>query len=519
MSQMLKSSGAMAAATMTSRLLGMAREMVYARFMGDSPEASAFKFALVVPNMFRRLLGEGALSAAFIPIFKEHEKTAGEREMWRSANAVISALIVLACGLIGIGLLVVSVALSAHGVPPPTRLMLELVRVMMPYLLLACLAAVMMGLLNARGYFFIPALGASVLNLVMIASVLLLAPRLGPTLREQVFALAIGVIVAGLAQAGFQLPSLWREGFRFRWVRPWPNDTVARVVRQMIPATLGVAAYQVNVLCTQGLAFWTDPTIVATFDYAVRLMELPQGVFGISMATYLLPTLSALAADKNHGEFRTTLRQGLGYVTFTNALAGALLVALAGPIVRLLFERGQFDQFSTQRVSVALAWLAPGLLAFSGVNITARAFFALGDTQTPMRVSVFCLVLNVVLVLFLVGPFRQAGLGMANTVSSVLNVSLLLYALRRKLGRLELRALRRVLLVLVGVAVVSGLLAWQGAQWWQTQFGYRTLWLKIAHVFVPALGAAVVYLGLTTALGVDYAKDIGRVVLGRWRRN
>lgn len=518
MSQMLKSSGAMAAATLSSRLLGMVREMVYARFMGDSPEASAFKFALVVPNMFRRLLGEGALSAAFIPIFKEQEKTLGDEQMWRSANAVISGLIVVACVVIGLGLVTISAGLQVQTASPSTRLMLQLARVMLPYLLLACLAAVMMGMLNARGYFFIPALGPAVLNVVMIASVLWLAPRLGRELPEQILALAIGVVAAGFAQAAFQLPSLWREGFRFRWVRPWPNATVERVVRQMIPATVGVAAYQINVLCTQGLAFWTDKHIVAAFDYAVRLMELPQGLFGISMATYLLPTLSGLAAQKNWEQFRTTYRQGLGYVTFTNALAAALLVALAVPIVRLLFERGQFDLFSTRRVSVALMCLAPGLLSFSAVNITARAFFALGDTKTPMQISVVALLVNLGLVAAMVGPLRQAGMGIANTLSSILNLSLLLYALRRKLGRIGLQSLRRSLLILLTAAVVSGLTAWGLAKWWDASWGHGTLLLKLGHVFVPATAALVLYFGLTAALRVSFARDILELVLGRFSR-
>jgi putative peptidoglycan lipid II flippase len=518
MSQMLKSSGAMAAATLSSRLLGMAREMVYARFMGDSPEASAFKFALVVPNMFRRLLGEGALSAAFIPIFKEQEKTLGDQEMWRSANAVISGLIVVASAVIALGFLAVSLGLHVRDAAPATRLMLQLARVMLPYLLLACLAAVMMGMLNARGYFFIPALGPAVLNVVMIGSVLWLAPRLGRELQQQIFALAIGVVVAGLAQAAFQLPCLWREGFRFHWVRPWPNPTVQRVVRQMIPATVGVAAYQINVLCTQSLAFWTDKHIVAAFDYAVRLMELPQGLFGISMATYLLPTLSGLAAEKNWDQFRATFRQGLGYVTFTNAIAAALLIALANPIVRLLFERGQFDQFSTRRVSVALVCLAPGLLSFSAVNITARAFFALGDTKTPMQISVVALLVNIGLVAVLVGPLRQAGMGIANTLSSILNLSLLLYALRRKLGRIGLEALRGQLLFMVGAAVAAGLVAWAGAVWWNARLGHGSLLLKLGHVFGPATVALGLYVGGALACRVSFARDILELALGRFAR-
>src|SRR6185503_7329491 len=221
---MLKSSGAMALATMTSRVLGMLREMAYASFMGVGWVTDAFMLAFMVPNLFRRLLGEGALTASFIPIFKEKEKLAGETEMWRAANAVLSGLIASATIVILVGIGVISAVLALHLVKDgKTLLMLRLLQVMFPYLLLVCLAAVFMGILNARGHFFIPSLGAAMLNVVMIASVLWLAPRLGETLPDQIFGLAIGVVIAGFAQAFFQTPLLRREGFRFRWVTPWAN--------------------------------------------------------------------------------------------------------------------------------------------------------------------------------------------------------------------------------------------------------------------------------------------------------
>ena len=204
MSQMLKSSGAMGLATMVSRVLGLVREMAYAHFMGDGWVASAFVLAFTVPNLFRRLLGEGALTAAFIPIFKEKEKLAGETEMWRAASAVTSGLVASTLALVALGMLGVSLALMtglAHG---STELMLRLLRVMFPYLALVCVAAIGMAMLNARGHFFIPAMGATTLNVVMIASVFWLAPWMGRELPEQIFALALGVVAAGVAQAAFQ---------------------------------------------------------------------------------------------------------------------------------------------------------------------------------------------------------------------------------------------------------------------------------------------------------------------------
>ena len=516
LSDMLKSSGAMAGATLLSRLLGMVRVMIYARFMGDGPIASAFVYAFQIPNLFRRLLGEGALTAAFIPLFKNKEKTEGDKAMWHTANAVVSALVVASALVVGLVMLGLSAALMWGEFDTHTRLMLELLRVVFPYMLLVCLAAVFMGMLNSRGYFFIPAMGATLLNVVMIATVLLVAPRWGEDLGEQIFALAFGVLVAGVAQAAFQVPYLYREGYRLRWVAPWRNDSVREVVRKMIPATIGVAAFQFNIIITQTLAFWIERAsgtkIVASFEYAVRLMELPQGVFGVSLATFLLPTLAGLAAEKQFPEFRENLRRGMGYLFFVNAIAAAMLMVLAVPMVRLLFEHGAFTADSTRRASFALMCLAPSLLTYSAVNVMARAFFALGDTKVPMQISAVCLCLNIVVLLPLIFMFPkglQAGaLGVANALSSLLNVGLLSYALKRKMPKWEIQSLLRPVAGMLLAAVVAGGVAWFLHRQWVANLGYETVWLKIGEVFAPAIVAALVYWGITAAIGLREARDL-----------
>jgi putative peptidoglycan lipid II flippase len=520
MSQMLKSSGVMGLATLISRLLGLVREQAYAVFMGTSAVAGAFHMAFTIPNLFRRLLGEGALTAAFIPIFKAKEKTEGEVAMWRAANAVISGLLVSATVVVAIVLLGLSVVLAWATLPESTRLMLQLLRVMFPYMLLVCLAAVLMGMLNARGYFFIPAIGAAMLNVVMISSVLLLAPRMGGELETQIFGLAVGVLVAGVAQTAFQVPSLWRQGYRYQWVSPWRDPTVREVVRKMLPASVGVAAFQINVLLTQALAFGVHAPIVAAFNYAVRLMEFPQGIFGISLATYILPTLSGHAAEKDYHHFRATLREGLSYLVFLNLLASALLVALAEPLVRLLFEYGRFDRASTIVVARALACLAPGLVAFSAVNIVARAFYALGDTATPMRISVFCLTLNILFAaVFLIAlGLGAAGLAVANSITSTVNLGLLLYALRRKLARLDLDPLRETLAASVGAATLAGVVAWAAWKGVEAGWGHATVGSRLGALFVPALLASIVYAGVSWWSGVPAVRAMWRTFVDRLRR-
>jgi len=542
---MLKSSGAMAAATLFSRVLGLVREQAYMFFLGTTWVNDAFQYAFTIPNLFRRLLGEGALTAAFIPIFKQKEKTHGEVEMWKAANAVISGLLVSASVIVAVVLLGVSLAL-AFGTPPPTPhelsseavhfwtpgqfppkivLMLQLLRVMFPYMILVCLTAVMMGMLNARGHFFIPAMGATMLNVVMIASVYWLAPKFGMGLPKgqrlpvQIFALAYGVLAAGVAQAAFQLPTLWRDGFRYAWVSPWKNETVRRVVRQMIPGTIGVAAFQINVALVQLVALFVGTGIVSSFNGAVRLMELPQGMFGISLATFLLPTLSGLAAEKNYPEFRATLRHGLASLMFLNLIASVLLVVLAEPIVRLLFEHGdRFTAGSTARVSFALICLAPGLVAFSTANILARAFYALGDTKTPMKISLVCLIVNFIAACLLMQPLREGGPGIANTFTSAINVGLLLFALRKKLGKLEMQALRVSLRILSAATLLAGIIAWGGWQWWEKSLGHGTIGLEIGEVFVPAGIAGGIYWLIAMLFKIPAAQEMTAFALAKFRR-
>jgi putative peptidoglycan lipid II flippase len=507
---MLKSTGAMGVATLLSRLLGMARETIYASFMGAGPVAGAFKMALMIPNLFRRLLGEGALTAAFIPIFKAKEKNEGEAEMWRAANAVLSGLIVASAAISLLVVVAISILLLGdfHWLNEETRRMLNLSRIMFPYMLLACAAAVLMGMLNSRGHFFVPAMGSGVLNVVIIAFVLFVAPHFGKRLETQIYALAIGVLVAGVAQAIYQVPALYREGFRFKWISPFNNEVVQTVVAKMIPGMMGVAAFQLNVLITQSIAWSTSPEVVASFDYAVRLMEFPQGIFGISLATYLLPTLAGLAAEKNFTEFRKTYKDALGYLVFINLLASVLLFVLATPMVRLLFEHGKFGPLATERASFALMCLAPGLILFSLVNITARAFYALGDTSTPMKISSVCLGLNVLFGVILIPVLQEGGMGIANTLSAAFNVYLLLYGLRRKLKQLDVGDLLTLLRHMLAAGLIAGIAAWFTSHYWDQWIGHVGLLRRIGAVFLPIGIATAIYFGLLSWLHVPQVNDV-----------
>tara|TARA_B100000029_G_scaffold40805_2_gene38043 strand:- start:1227 stop:2825 length:1599 start_codon:yes stop_codon:yes gene_type:complete len=524
MSQMLKSGGAMAGATLLSRVLGLVREICYARFMGNGMVAGAFLLAFMVPNLFRRLLGEGALTSAFVPVFKDKEVKEGEAAMWEAANGVLSGLFCLVALIVGVVLAVVSAVLAWGAPAENTRLMLELLRWMFPYMGFVCLAGVMMGMLNARRHFFVPALAPVIMNVILIFSVVWLAPTLEGGLEGQVFALAFGVLAAGVAQFLYQWPWLRREGFRWRWQRPWGNATVARVARNLGPATVGAAGVQINLVLTMAMGFWAGDHLVASFGFAVRLMEFPQGLFGVSLAAFLLPTLSGLASNGKEEEFRATLAEGLWHMIYINLLMMCLLLVLAEPMVRLLFEHGElFTAESTRQVAFALQCLSPALVFYSMGGILTRAFHAREDMVTPMKVTLFCVVLNGGLVaLFLFTDWfslekKQGAFGIANAVTACVSVLLLGGAFERRWGRIDLggeQGRRTAGAAILGVLLAFGAawgLASGAVQWWGTE----GLWARLAGVFVPVAGAGLVYAAVGAWLGAGTMRDLAAILRER----
>jgi putative peptidoglycan lipid II flippase len=292
---------------------------------------------------------------------------------------------------------------------------------------------------------------------------------------------------------------------------------VRETAKRMLPATLGVAAYQFNVVATAFIANSHASFAVASFNYAVRLLELPQGVIGVSLSTYLLTELSRLSADKKFPEFRSTLRDGLLHLIFINTLATVLLMALAEPIIRLLFQHGRFNELATQRASLALLFLAPGLVATSLNSILSRAFYALADTKTPMHIGLFCLASNLVLVLVLVGPFLQVGLAAANAISALLNCALLVYAFRRKMPKFDMKELIPHVSRIAGLGLLACALGWAGSQAWESWVGHAGKLRQIGAVFVPASLAGIAYVSLGLALRMGPALEIRSALLRRFQ--
>src|SRR5438552_4630229 len=440
--QVVRALGSISAATLASRVLGFVRDMVVALAFGAGGVTDAFLVAFRIPNMLRRLLGEGALSTAVIPVFTDYSVNRSRAEFVTMLRAVLTA------ALLTLGLATVLGIAAAPGIlrvmapgfaadPAQASLAVLLTRVMFPYLLLVGAAALAMGVLNTHGRFFAAALGPALLNVGMIAAVLLLARRVEPP----ILALAIGVLVGGVAQLLVQVPSLQRLGLLVGPSLDLRHPALGRVARLLLPAVFGLAAVQVTVFVNTLLASLLPPGSISFLYYADRIMEFPLGVFGIALASASLPTMARQAAQGDHRGLAATLNFSLRLGFYVAVPATVGLVMLRTPITRVLFERGQFTAPDTVATAQALLWYAVGLAGFSGARIVAQAFYAIGDASTAVKLGILSVAVNVASALLLMAPLAHGGLALASSIGAYANLGFLVIIARRRFGALGVRSI------------------------------------------------------------------------------
>ncbi|HEV8307857.1 MAG TPA: murein biosynthesis integral membrane protein MurJ [Methylomirabilota bacterium] len=422
-------------ATLVSRVLGFLRDLVVAQAFGAGPATDAFFVAFRLPNLLRRLVGEGALSSAFIPVFTEYLTTRPRGELERMYRAVAGGMVVVLAtltllGVLGAPLLVRVMAPGFFADPAVGALTVRLTRVMFPYLFFVGLGALAMGMLQVHRHFLLPALAPVMLNLSIIGAVFGVAPHL----REPVFGLAIGVLVGGAGQLLIQLPALARRGLLVTPTADVRHPAVARIVRLMAPVAVGQSASQLNILVDTIIASFLVGGSVSYLYYADRLVEFPLGVFGIAIATAVLPTLSEQAATGNREALRSTLSFALRLAAFITLPAAVGLFVLRVPLVRVLYQRGYFGPEETAGTAWALGFYTVGLVGFASAKIGAQAFYALGDTRTPVKVAIGAMVMNSLLAIGLAFPLRHGGLALATSCSAMANALALAWLLRRRLG-------------------------------------------------------------------------------------
>ena len=495
----VKAAGMIGVGTFSSRILGFVRDMVLARLFGATPAADAFYVAFRIPSLLRELFAEGSMSSAFIPVFTEYRTLRTKQEAWELASAVFTTLLTIVTLVTVMGILAAPwlVQLLAPGFdanPEKVALTTLLTRVMFPYLLFISLAALAMGILNSVRAFAAPAFSPLFLNVFMIGCALYVSPYLA----EPIVGVAIGVVAGGAAQFAMQLPSLKMRDllFGFRWEPGHPG--LRRIGTLMVPSLLGLSVTQINITVSTILAsfFAGGPTYLF---YGMRLIQFPLGIFGVALATAILPTLSAQAARGALGELRVTLGFGLRMILFIILPAMLGLILLRQPIVHLFFEHGTFTAHDTAETALAVLCYSVGLWAFGGIRIIVSAFYSLQDTRTPAISAAIAVAANLMFSLILMSALGAAGLALATALAAMVNGGILVAVLHRRLGGIEWgtvgRSSLRVLVASVPLGVICGWVA--AAQLWT----HPGDWLEKSIMLTMAIGVSVSgYLGVHVML-------------------
>ncbi|MBC8106612.1 MAG: murein biosynthesis integral membrane protein MurJ [Anaerolineae bacterium] len=533
--------------TLISRILGMARESVSAHYFGTGVVAAAFTVAFAIPNLFRKLFGEGALSAAFIPLYAQAIKTHHEDEARRFAAASVNLLCIILVAITIIGeLIIFGLMLLDPAMRPDRMLTLKLTAIMLPYVLMICGTAFLSSILQVHRRFGAPAAAPILLNAVHIVVIVLGARIIGLSAYEQntqlaevaqtrlAFWLAFFVLVAGVGQILLLWPSLRGVGFRFEWVRNFWTPQVRKMLIMSVPVALGAGVLQISVLMDKAISltfaqafdsagnlvthfhifgqafrYPMDVGAAARLNLAQFLYQFPLGVFAIALATAIFPSLSADALDLDRGRFKSVLRQGIAATMFEGLAASAGLILVRYPCIRLLFEHGKVTPHDTELIARSLLWYATAIWAFSLLQIVNRAYYALHDTTTPLVMAIVNIVLNLVVELPLVWmpAFGEAGMAVGTSVSFTVQAIVMLYMLDRRVGGIGLGQLARpVAKMLIAMALMIGAcLLVRYVPGYPTESSRGA---SAGQLAIQVLVGAIVYCGACSLMGVEVLNQI-----------
>jgi putative peptidoglycan lipid II flippase len=495
--RVIRSAGVVGSFTLLSRGLGLLRDVVIAYHFGTSLLASAFFVAFTIPNLFRRLFGEGALSAAFIPVFVETRTKQGDRAAWDMAAKVITMTAALLTTISVVGIVLFSIGMRLPCASEKWLVTFKLARIMFPYVLLICLAALSMAVLNSFKHFATSAFAPSLLNIILIITMLAVFPLVGDAPANRAIALSWAVLVAGAAQVAIQLPALKRFGCPFKFSSKWNDPRIRQMLLLMGPAALGMAVTQFNVLIDRLLAMWIGPWAPAALFYSERLIYFPLGIIATALGTVLLPTFSSHAAKGDHSAMRSTITQSMRHLAFIMTPASIGLLVLAPLIISTLLEwNGSFNDDSTLLSARALMFYAPGLIVFSVAKVFVPAFYAMQDTRTPVRIGigvvVLNLIMNIIFILTLPTYWKHAGMAFSTVLAEAAGMISLGYLLARNAKGIEWKMVWTCFIRCLACSLIMGAAAWLTAKHSH----------PLISQFVPAKFSQILTLALSMSAGI-----------------
>lgn len=518
-----RAAGVVGLAVLCSRVLGLAREQIFAALFGGGRIMDAFTIAFRIPNLLRDLFAEGALSTAFVTTFSKTVATDGEAAAWRLANkvATLTAVTLSAITVLGIALAPWLVALLAPGFTGEKALLtVTLTRVMYPFILLVSLAALVMGMLNARNVFGVPAMASSFFNLGSIIAGVVLGYWLDPHFGTRaIFGLAIGTLVGGTLQLSVQLPVLRRLGYRFHPDFRWRDPGVGSILRLMGPSVIAASTTQINVLVNSVFASQLGDGPTFWLTVAFRLMQLPLGIFGVALGTVALPLLARMAASGNSAAFRSELARGMRLAFLMTIPASIGLMVLAEPIISVLYQHGRFGWYETQESAGALRFYAIGLCGYAALKVLVSAFYAIERRKTPMVVSFIAVVINLALnwLFTLELGWGHRGLALSTACVATSNFLILYILMRAHLGRLESRAMGALLarVALASLALLA--IAWGGGRLLLADWATQAFWPKLASLTLVIACAGGAFFLCAGALGIGEVRELGQALRRRLR--
>lgn len=493
-----RSAGTVSIAVMCSRVLGLVREQAFAALFGAGYAYDSFVVAFRIPNLLRDLFGEGALSSAFVTVFSGYDSQKGEVETWKLANNVLSFFAVLVslitlCGIVFaeplIHLLVDAEFAQVAGKVELTR---KLTVIMFPFLVFISLSAAVMGMLNTKGRFFVPAMASSFFNLGSIiggVSLSLLLPKFG---YPAIMGMAIGTLIGGFLQLAGQLPSLFKVGFTFRPRIDLGDPGLKRILYLMVPAVIGLSATQINIFINTRFASSCIEGSVSWLNYAFRLVQLPIGVFGVAISIATLPVISRYAAMGDMDKLKETFASSLTMAFCLTIPASIGLWLLAEPIIQIIFQHGAFSSFDTVRTAEALRFYAVGLFAYSSVKIMVPVFFALNNSRLPVIASFLAVGANLVFVFLFIDAFQHKAIAMATSGAMICNFLFLSVMLYKKVKGYSLSYLGTSLIKIFAASVFMGVWVRILHGWLSSVFS-EGLILQIASLLIVIASAALLY--------------------------
>ncbi len=500
-------------AILCSRVLGLVREQVFAGLFGAGNANDAFVVAFRIPNLLRDLFGEGALSAAFVTVFSDYDTNRSKEETWQLASNILTFFAVALSALVLIaifcaGPIVNLLAPDFVKIPGKSELTTLLTQIMLPFLVVISLAAVVMGMLNTKGKFFIPALASSFFNLGSIiggTSLAFILPKYG---YEPIVGMAIGTLIGGILQLSIQLPSLRKVGFRFKPRLNISDPGLVRILKLMVPATIGLSATQLNIFINTNFASSCIEGSVSWLNYAFRLVQLPIGLFGVALSIAMLPLLARQAAEKNIIEMKTTVISSLTMVFALTIPATFGLIFLAEPIIKLIFEHGVFTTADTLATAQTLSLYAVGLFAYSANKILVPAFYAIDKTRYPVIASFLAVGCNILIITFTIETFQHLAIALSTSITMMLNFVFLFTVLHFNLGKLSVSTLLKNLTkISIGVAALITILLLSNTYLESLQSD--NIFSLGGAVFGTIGTAAIAYLAVLYLLGLEEVTLIG----------